>query len=488
MAIGQPELPGLFKPGEDKKRALGQFFTPPGIARFMAGLFDLERGSPVRLLDAGAGVGSLSVAFLERWRDNQPSDATLEVSAYELDGSLRGELERTLASHAQSPGVSWRVMPCDFVEDAVTALQFRPDDRFTHAILNPPYRKIDSHSRYRALLRAAGIETVNLYTAFVALSVELLAVGGQLVAIIPRSFCNGPYYRPFRQFLATRVAIKHLHLFHTRDRAFSDDGVLQENVILGLERGGKQGDVTISTSSDGDFDDYRAFQQPYSSVMLPDDPERFIRIPTSEAPALLDSAGRLGASLVSLGVEVSTGPVVDFRVSEYLRQMPDSETVPLLYPAHFSTGSVRWPVEGLRKPNALLRNAVTERWLYPTGFYTVVRRFSSKEERRRITASVVSPSAFRADRLAFENHLNVFHRAKHPLPQELAHGLALYLNSTLVDEYFRRYSGHTQVNATDLRRLRYPSAEALSKLGEVSLRAAAPMSQGEVDSEVRSIA
>jgi hypothetical protein len=126
-----------------------------------------------------------------------------------------------------------------------------------------------------------------------------------------------------------------------------------------------------------------------------------------------------------------------------------------------------WPKPGSRKANAISRNAETEKWFFPTGFYCVVRRFSSKEERRRIMASVVQPSSFiGADLLAFENHLNVFHECKHGLPEALAHGLAVFLNSTAVDEYFRRFNGHTQVNATDLRRMRYPNRRALIVLGK----------------------
>ena len=47
----------------------------------------------------------------------------------------------------------------------------------------------------------------------------------------------------------------------------------------------------------------------------------------------------------------------------------------------------------------------------------------------------------------------------------MAKGLALYLNSSLFDKCFRLFSGHTQVNATDLRKMRYPSREELVRLG-----------------------
>jgi hypothetical protein len=48
----------------------------------------------------------------------------------------------------------------------------------------------------------------------------------------------------------------------------------------------------------------------------------------------------------------------------------------------------------MKRGNAIRLNADTKKWLYPNGFYTVARRFSAKEERRRIVASVVTPAAF----------------------------------------------------------------------------------------------
>ena len=46
-----------------------------------------------------------------------------------------------------------------------------------------------------------------------------------------------------------------------------------------------------------------------------------------------------------------------------------------------------------------------------------------------------------------------------------AAGLFAFLNSTVVDQYFRRFSGHTQVNATDLRKLAYPDRNTLQAMG-----------------------
>ena len=299
----------------------------------------------------------------------------------------------------------------------------------------------------------------------------MAAPGGQIVAIIPRSFCNGPYYRPFRDFLLERVAVRHIHLFESRSKAFKDDEVLQENIIVRLERDGQQGPVTVTTSTDDTFVDLVTHKHPFDRIVFPDDPERFIHIPTSPEKNTIERFEAICCTLADLCIKVSTGPVVDFRLKEHLRDMPEECTVPLLYPGHFSRTGPTWPIKDMKKPNAIERNADTEKWLYPNGFYCVVRRFSSKEEKRRIVASVVEPGTFGdAPVLGFENHLNVFHENKRGLPEALARGLAVFLNTTAVDENFRSFNGHTQVNATDLKLMKYPSREALIELGEWAMQ------------------
>ncbi len=472
---------------QKRKSELGQFMTPSTVARFMASLFSPSTLQTARLLDAGAGIGSLSGGALDSFAARGFPFQHVQVVAYEIDAKLRELLSQTLAKYQGRFDIDISVRRGDFIEEAVKLI-FNGEERFTHAILNPPYKKINSASRHRLLLRQVGIETVNLYSAFVALTIELMQPGGQVVAIMPRSFCNGPYYRPFRELILAKTAIKYIHLFAARNRTFRDDDVLQENIIILLERDAIQGSVTVSTSTDDNFIDMEINIYPFDRIVFPNDPECFLHIPTSPERNHLEISPAISFSLGDIGLEVSTGPVVDFRLRPHIRQMPGRGTVPLLYPGHFSGQTLDWPKPGAKKPNAILRNAETEKWLYPNGYYVVVRRFSSKEEKRRIMASVVYPDAFNGSlMLGFENHLNVFHSGKQGISENLAHGLAVFLNSTAVDEQFRLFSGHTQVNATDLRLLKYPSREVLTRLG-VWAKAQGELTQRKIDQKIESLA
>jgi predicted RNA methylase len=458
-----------------RQAVLGQFFTPAGIADFMADLFTPPDG-PVRLLDAGAGKGALTRAFIDRWRGT----TAIVSDAYEVDAEVLAALEAGLGKVTED-GVSPHVIATDFIEAAATMIRLDRGPRYTRAILNPPYRKIATGSRERRLAAAAGLETVNLYSAFVGLALDLMQAGGELVAIIPRSFCNGPYYLPFRKWLFGRAALRRVHLFGSRRDAFAGDGVLQENVIIMLERGGEQGDVLVSTSTGSGFEDLAVRTHRFVEIVEPGDPDQVINIPTGDAVV----GNGATATLADLGLHVATGPVVDFRLRDHLRREHEEGDAPLLYPQHLKHGRITWPVEG-KKPNAISCNDATGKWLIPSGWYVLVKRFSSKEERRRVVATLCDPATLPGKTIGIDNKLNLIRHGKRPLPEDLARGLAIYLNTSDVDRAFRLFSGHTQVNASDLRRMKFPSWTQLEMIGRAAATAR-PSNQDAIDSCVAAV-
>jgi adenine-specific DNA-methyltransferase len=455
------------------KSQLGQFMTPGVIANFMASMFEPLGQKDIRLLDPGAGIGSLTAAVaLRAVREKAKS---LDCEAWEIDPKLRTALRDTLddcASLAKSVGTKFQgdIQTEDFILAFADLFAQTKMMAPTHAILNPPYKKINSDSAHRWALRDSGVETGNLYSAFVSLTLMSLADGGELVAITPRSFCNGPYFKPFRALLLARAALVQIHLFESRTQAFAGDEVLQENVIFHLVKARPQGAVLVSTSTDATFSDVVMRTAAFSDIVLPTDPENIFHLGTSAGClATADAASKYHSRLEDLGIAVSTGPVVDFRLREHLREQASDEKfevcAPLIYAHHFAQGRIVHPLTDTKKPNFISINETTSKWLMPNAHYALVRRLSSKEEKRRIVPAVFEPQPEGGGWVGFENHLNVLHSAKQGLRPTVAKGLAIYLGSTFADNWLRRFSGHTQVNAGDLRTLRYPDLATLEAWG-----------------------
>jgi adenine-specific DNA-methyltransferase len=459
----------------ERKGELGQFFTASPVADFMASMFG-PLPTTVRLLDAGAGAGALTLAFVSRCCEMRDGVRAIKATLYELDAEILDALAATMRECERrccDAGIrfTFTIYSADFIQEMSSRLagdlfgSLPP--AFDIAIANPPYRKISVDSAERRALRSVGVETSNLYTGFIALIQRLLVPGGQLVGITPRSFCNGPYFRPFREDFLSQLELRRLHVFESRKAAFRDDSVLQENIIFHAMKGRRQPrELTVSSSSGEQRDDITKTVFPFVEIVHPHDAEKFIHIPSTTGHAIAkETMDGLCASLGSLEISVSTGRVVDFRFKDALRKEPESGTVPLLYPCHFDGGTVHWPKLEAFKPNAILDNVETRPWLVPSGIYLLTKRFTSKEERRRLVACMFDPDLVKAKWIGFENHLNYFHANGHGLERQLATGLYAFLNSTVVDQYFRRFSGHTQVNATDLRTLTYPDRDTLRAMG-----------------------
>ena len=463
---------------EADKRELGQYFTPAPLADYIASFF-VHRLREWRVIDAGAGSGALTLALVRRVITQRPRPASFHVTAYEVDPDALPLLRQTLAAcdHlCTQHGITFtsELRTEDFITHTTAALEqafFAPALRtFNAAIVNPPYRKLAIGSPSHQRLSAVGIEVTNLYSGFLSLLARLLEADAELVAIVPRSFCNGPYFLPFRRDFLARMALRRLHVFESRTAAFANEAVLQENIILRADRTSRSPDTVEVSSSRGDFaDSIRSRLLPWSEIVQPQDAQKFIRLPASDQEhAAIASLAGLTGTLADLGLTVSTGKVVDFRSREHLRATFTPGDYPLLYPCHFADGALAWPKLGGKKPNGLAVPPSRTDLLVPAAIYIVVRRFSSKEERKRIVASLIDPSRLPSGTawLGIENHLNYFHTSGCGLPPAIARGLLAYLNWSVVDAYFRHFNGHTQVNATDLRSLPFPGVSTLIKLGE----------------------
>ncbi|WP_228056308.1 Eco57I restriction-modification methylase domain-containing protein [Microcoleus sp. LEGE 07076] len=460
---------------QNQRGEKGQFLTPSSVASLMAGMFEFKCPD-ISLLDAGAGIGSLIAAVVCELCQRQNKPQTLQVTAYEIDIILIDYLKQTLELcriECQNSGIIFTSQICkiDFIQESAEMLNpnlFTNSKKleFTNAIINPPYAKIPAKSQVRTWLRSIGVETGNLYTGFTVAAAKLLKPNGELVSITPRSCCNGLYFRDFRKVFLQMMALRQIHIFESRQEIFRDDAVLQETIIIRATKQIEKPDtVTITSSTSADDELILSHSLRYDELVNPSDSEQFIRIlPDSISQKIVERMAQFTCTLADLMLTVSTGKVVDFRVCSDLRLEAETGTVPLIYPAHFSAGCVQYPTT-TKKHQALAVTDKTARLLVPNEHYVLSKRVSSKEEKKRIVAVVWDANKIKYSQVGFENHLNYFHQQGRGLNLTLARGLAVYLNSSLVDAFFRLFNGNTQVNATDLRNLKYPSLEQLLLLG-----------------------
>jgi len=467
-----------------RRREAGQFFTPSIVARYMANVAGALHDQ-ARVLDPGAGVGILSCAICELALLQQLSSLT--IVAYESDPALHALCFFTLSYardflHERGVKLFIELHRHDFIEAMAGQMTqaslwssgLRPEQPFDLAILNPPYFKVNQQDARARLVKDIAQGRTNMYTMFMSLAASSLRVEGRYVSITPRSFASGAYFSHFRRQFFASITPELIHLFDSRRAAFEDAQVLQENIILaGVKKGIASVDplsVTISRSRGLDDLAHPLIQQAPRRFIIDDkQKDPVLHLPVSDIDThLLQAFRRWNATLATYGLEISTGPVVPFRSSDMLAsvdRVKQGEAVPLLWLQHVHRMHIEWPLENFDKPQGVLLQA-SQKLFVKNATQIILRRFSAKEEPRRITAAVLPDGAFGTEQIALENHLNYLYRPGGTLSYEEAGGIAAFLNSTLVDRYFRITNGNTQVNATELRRLPLPPWERLARIGE----------------------
>ena len=467
------------------RKAHGLYLTSVAVADFMARRVRAS-SERMRILDPAAGAGILACAAIEALASRPDGPRAVDLVAHEIDPGLIAPLRAVLghlADWCRSGGVELvvRVEASDFVLQNAEALRpldgatrrHGPERDFDAVISNPPYFKV-SKSDPRAVAAACVVHgQPNIYGIFMAVGAAVLRPGGDFVFIVPRSFASGPYFRRFRSVFFGMIRPSEVHVFGSRRDAFSRDEVLQENVVVSGMREDHwhartpQPDLMVSASrgvADIAAAERRAL--PMQKALDLSTPDMPLLLPlTDEDDMALELVGEWRDNLHSLGLDISTGPVVPFRATGLVEddgEVPGSHA-PLLWMNHVKPMEVTWPLNR-RKPEYIKRVGARA-LLVANGNYVLLRRFSAKEELRRLTAAPCLAARLETAELGIENHLNYIHRPGGALTEDEAWGLSALFSSRLLDTYFRAVSGNTQVSATEIRALPLPQMEIIVDLG-----------------------
>ena len=458
----------LKKKTSAERKELAQFFTNDLTAEYMASMIDCTNEPTIRILDAGAGAGILTIAAALKCLELGKKH--VHAVLYELDSALIPLLKQNMMNIHQA----FRDAETEFTyelrnEDFILSRPDKLELQYDLSIINPPYFKYSTKdSCYSGITADLFKGNPNIYASFMAVAAACLKTHGQMIAIVPCSFKNGLYFKGFRHFINSNLSLDKIHIFNTRNSVFKSSSVLQESIICCYKKCYQSDYITICTSQDAqDLQNKKCNEYPATLIVDLSNEQQIVRIPeTREDAEILSAVEAWPSSFTEIGYFISTGPVVEHRTREYITTPNDiSESVPLLRMHNVQDFKVLW--SGLHKKDGRFRIVDSyEKHVSLNRPYLLLKRFSAKEEKSRLKAAIYNPNEIDSEFIAIENHLNYIGAKDSSIELNELHGLAILLNSTFMDRYFRCISGSTQVNATEIRLMKMPNRALIRKMGE----------------------
>lgn len=469
------------------KKDIGQFFTPIEIAAFMASFATTEKES-IRILDPGCGIGILSVSLIEQLVNSAEKIKRIELVVFEVDVNILPFAENCfeyLRIWLNERTIEFTIFLCknDFIlhnSQVLNNLE-NSNECYDIVISNPPYFKLPSDDERAVAAKSIIYGQTNIYTIFLLIAAKLLKEEGHLIFITPRSFCSGSYFRLFREIFFSVVNLKEIHLFNSRTAAFKKDKVLQENIIIKASKKSKRESVNavsekelIVSSSSGisDIEERRIKKYKYSSLINFDSYQKILHLPTSDTDEQIIKIFKTWTGSLNLyDLKISTGPVVDFRSVELIKFKQSKNTVPLIWLHNVESMNIAWPrnsgYKGKPKGQYIICDKSSLSRLVVNRNYVLVRRFSTKDDNRRLMAApYFRRKNSNVKMIGIENHLNYIYGKKKELTADQTTGLAAILNSRLFDLYFRTFNGNINVSATELRDFPLPNFQLIQLLGQ----------------------
>ncbi|MGH4120145.1 Eco57I restriction-modification methylase domain-containing protein [Clostridium sp.] len=465
---------------KNNRKKIGQFFTPPSVATFMGSLVEYTK-KEITILDAGAGSGILSSAICDEVLKN-PNIESLHIDLYENNDDILPILNQNLECMVNTLKCNGKILTYKVLSENFIIYNtgyWRGDIGATSplydvVISNPPYKKIRKQDLEALAMLDIVFGQPNIYFLFMAMSAKLLKEEGQMIFITPRSFSSGAYFQNFRKWFFHNIKLTNLHLFVSRNDVFSCDSILQETIITKAIKTEKVlKNITITESPNMSiFNNLTTFIVPYDLIVDTNDKNCFMRIPTNEDDInTISFINQWHHNLLTLGYKLKTGPVVDFRSTEFTRYEPSENTVPLFWAYNYGhNNAIAFPIKDNKKPQYIEKSKESLGQLVKNTDYIFVKRFSSKEEPRRIQPVIYNSNEFNFDYIGIENHINYIVKTNDEMNESEQYGLFTILNSTFIDKYFRILNGSTQVNANEMNVIPFPTIEDICEIGAKAIR------------------
>ncbi|MBI5726828.1 MAG: Eco57I restriction-modification methylase domain-containing protein [Ignavibacteriales bacterium] len=443
------------------RRLLGQYFTPYDTALGMSskGSFDDETIDYVFVLDPGAGTGLLACLMVEQIAQWYP-DIAIHLVCYEIDPAIFPYLQKSIEyldkyiNEIYSP-FSYELRNTDFILkqahlfDKSLPSKDKCNTKYHYIIANPPFFKLNEEDpRYpRAKKICSG--QPNIYQLFLHAAAAMLARDGQMIFLIPRSFCSGGRFAEFRRRLLKKIQINEIELYAANTIDFGEDCLAHESVIIKASR--KKSSVEeyaifYSFVSGTKEKDIAAYQIQYNEK------QNLLPMPQSaEDIAMLKSKKNPGQKLKKLGLEIKAGGVLRSEVQPYLTfETFASGTAPVLWYNEGDTAGmlIKQGEEG--KPDYLLNIPETQHLFIPNKNYVFLRRYSTGKTGNKFSAYPHLSKDYKSTHIAPDKKLCYIQKREGELTATDVKKICDILNSEAMNRYVHMLYGNINLSMEEM--------------------------------------
>ncbi len=441
---------------------LGIYYTPNSVVNRMlddtkAFRLDLKKA---KVIDPSSGGAAYLAPLCRRMVNKELPNNSAMIK----------DIERRLTGIEIDPFAAWfsqflvdcvlaEVAPCKRQPKNIVlnedALSHSPKlfNTFDYVIGNPPYGVIKDEALKKSFNDIISGKT-NLYQLFFKVAFLLAKNNGYIHFVTPTGFIGGHYFRKLRTWIEDSGNAVMFQFFESRTAMFK--GVQQEIVISTFKKGtlGRlPKSITLEEDKDGKnlSNKYEANATFFKNGL-------WILPKTKEE----NFAAKLYVSgcnnLENLGFGVKTGYLVPHRSKSLIGNRKKRRSIPIIWSEAiynsklqpdraYKKGRYRW-YTGSSESGILTKESI------------VIKRTSSKEQKRRIQAARVTKVYIKKyGGFIAENHINVIQQLDGCAIRLSA--LEKLMRSSIFDELFKCGSGTVTVSATELRRLPLPTLDSM---------------------------